>query len=77
MGLEVNLDARCDECGGSLGDGDEVYCEGCKEDLDKENQELQERVEELETALKICQANCKTCEHRIECVVNNEKKVTQ
>lgn len=74
MSLEISLDAQCDECGGRLDDGDEIYCIGCKEDLDKQIEKLNERIEELEETLEKCKINCETCKERYECIVSKEKK---
>jgi len=74
MSLEINLDASCDECCGRLDDGDNIYCEGCKEDLEKQIAELGEEVEKLEETLERCKINCKTCEERYDCIVNKKDK---
>lgn len=74
MALEINVDAQCGECGGRLDDGDEIFCEGCKEELDTKIEELEERVQELEETLEACKINCETCENRYDCLVNKEKK---
>ena len=75
MGLDVEINATCDECGGKVGQGDYMYCEGCTDELKSTIEQLEKEVEALREHVELCKSNCKTCEHRMECVVSANKVV--